>query len=877
MKKIYPVVYAVMALAVIPALAATAKKQSVLQSGTTVRTKVEAKGIYSQECYDAYYGCMDQFCITENSNGGSCGCSNKNEKFEAQLLELTKKMADIDAKKDEEVERINLGAKADIVFGDGKREYDADGKVVYDRAKEKNKRDAALQLWNKTSTDEDDEDEDVLTEKGAALFTAADQLCREQIEEDCDKDFKFLKQVYSRQIESDCKAFENVLAEKQKEADTKLADAESAIRNALKDSFESANKYNQGECMVELKKCMQGPDACGADWDGCVSITAAENIAKDSELGSLKDIDITGTGLYSSKSKTIGKVGGTFSASAMFKISPIVLRILEAKRPICERVLDQCMAVRDIVWEAFLNEAAPDLKIAEGKSESKQRQSCLKTIPDCIHKACKDDIAGKGKETMDACLSRPEMAKSFCKPEIEACQRVDPNIWAYVKDQLAAMRVDACTQEVKDCFTDPMRCGPNFENCIGMDYEFIHEMCPIEKLVACKKDGKDFSMAELDSMLRGLYLNIDTTLSQACEDLVDAKMIEICGSTSDCNRFAADDYIGTGSLASQKDGDIYRITGMISFGSINIGTPSTAKPLKVDGKEDDVGNLTSKDGGEVLAVGKIGIKDYMDKALANSENVNVPNKDAIVQSINAELNNIAGKINNVIDLIESDQKIQYCVTGRNLGQILGPNAEKTKTDERFPNLLDKVKMQIAIAALNKASDNYNKKLQEYIAKATADKDADLAQYMCQMAPVWGGAPVGGNGDKSTQTLTPPYAISYEIGRGINNALLAQGGRGSGATGTSAVVDSTAGANKFAQVVDSFTGLGGQKVKSETGNGTREMWAIFNRESRICHFCTSTITKNCSTVSKKGFLGIGATSEASCTESEPVEKCEDIQM
>lgn len=850
MKKIYPVLFGLAVLLIVPALAASTKKQSAIQSGTTVRNKVEAKGIYSQECYDAYYGCMDQFCITENSNGGSCACSDKSAKYESQLSDILKILDEANRIENEEVERINLGAKADIVFGGGKREYDANGNVVYDKADKKaGKRAAVLAMFEQKNTDFDDED--MLTETGDALFAAADELCREQIEEDCDKDFKFLKQIYARQIESDCKAFENSVAQQKKDADAKMASAESAVRKALDESFKSANKYNQGECQVELKKCMQGADACGADWDNCVSIAATDAIAKTNK--------------------------STFSANAMFEISPIVMRILEAKRPICERVLDSCMSVRDNVWTAFLTEVAPTLKIAESKAESKQRQSCLKTIPDCIHKACKDDIVGKGKETMDACLSRPEMVRSFCKPEIEACERVDKNIFAYVKDQLAAMRVDACTQEVKDCFTDPMRCGPNFENCIGMDYEFIHEMCPIEKLVACKKDGKDFSMAELDSMLRGLYLNIDTTLSQACEDLVDAKMIEICGSTSDCNRFAADDYIGTGSLASQKDGDIYRITGMISFGSINIGTPSTAKPLKVDGKEDDVGNLTSKDGGEVLAVGKIGITDYMDKALKNSENVGVPNKDAIVQSINAELNNIAGKINRVIDLIESDQKIQYCVTGRNLKQILGPGAEKTKTDERFPNLLDKVKMQIAVAALNKASDNYNKKLQEYIAKATADKDTDLAQYMCQMAPVWGGAPVGGNGDKSTQTLTPPYAISYEIGRGINNALLAQGGRGSGATGTSAVVDSTAGANKFAQVVDSFTGLGGQKVKSETGNGTREMWAIFNRESRICHFCTSTITKNCSTVSKKGFLGIGATSEASCTESEPVEKCEDIQM
>ena len=34
-------------------------KQSAIQSGTSVRSKTQAKGLYDQECYDLYYGCMD--------------------------------------------------------------------------------------------------------------------------------------------------------------------------------------------------------------------------------------------------------------------------------------------------------------------------------------------------------------------------------------------------------------------------------------------------------------------------------------------------------------------------------------------------------------------------------------------------------------------------------------------------------------------------------------------------------------------------------------------------------------------------------------------------------------------------------------------------
>ena len=611
------------------------------------------------------------------------------------------------------------------------------------------------------------------------------------------------------------------------------------MRNALRESFESANAYDLGQCMVEFKKCMQTEDACGENWENCVATIAMENM-QNNEASST--------------------AGTTVETVDTYDITASTLEILNAKRPICEGVLDQCVAVRDQVWPNFLREAAPTIKVAETQAESKFRQSCLTNISECIQTACRDDIAGKGIATMDACLSRPEMARSFCKVEIDPCERMEPLIWGYVEDKLAAMRVDACTQEVKDCFTADTRCGPNFENCIGMDYDYIHDICPIDSLVVCKANNPNFSMDDLDSMLMGLYLNIDNSMMEQCQNLVDMKMSEICGSTTDCNHFAADDTIGTGSLRSQKDGTTYRVTGMISFGSIKMGD--------IDGETIQVG-----DGETVrLGPGEIGVEEYL--AQIRERNADVPNAEAIIGTIEEELNNIAGTINRTIDLIESDPEIQYCVSGRDLSQITGNEGEMTSG--RFPNLLNQVKMQIATAALRQAQDNYNNKLNTAIAEATRDASADLAQYMCQMLPTTGGVVLGGL-DVDTPLATP-YSISYDVGSGLDNSLLVQGaGRGSGATSGTASMDTTAGTSKAAEIINSFTGLGSNRVKIDLPSGTREMWSLFNRETRTCHYCTSTVTKSCESISKKGFLGIGAKNELKCTESEPVEKCEDIVM
>ena len=787
------------------------KKQSAIQQGTKVRTKTESSGLYSQECYDAYYGCMDQFCILDNEDGGSCACSDDNAGLEARLEKIKDTLMEANRLKTEEVERVQAGANADIIFK-GTREYDKKtGDVVKSTTVDKKK--SLLSMWDNANDDQDDvfDDDDnsdsIAGKKGDALRVAADELCREQMDEKkCSaKEITLLKQMYSRQIVSDCKGFANSVEKKESEAKAEMDEANAAVRTALKDSLKSADKYDRGECMVEYKKCMQGGDACGKDWENCVFTVAAENMQNK---------------------KAVSTAGKKVAVINTYDITDSTMEILKSKRYICERVLDSCVSSRQYVWDDFLREVAPTIRLAESKIESKKRQSCLTDISNCIQKACKDDIVGKGKETMDACLARPDMARSFCKVEIDPCERMEPQIWDYVKDKLAAMRVDACTAEVKECFTDDTRCGKDFSKCIGMDYSYIHDICPIDKLVVCKQANPAFSMDDLDSMLMGLYLNIDNAALENCQNLVEEKMTEVCGSTTDCNRFATDDTMGTTSLQSQKKNGVYRVTGMISFGSIKMGMAST----KVT------------DDGSVLKPGEIGVADYIENA--KSRYGNVPNADGILSSIEAELNNISGTINKVIEMIEQDPKIQFCVTGRNLEQITG---KKENTSARFPNLLNQVKMQIAIAALHKAQDNYNKKFNAAVAQATKDASADIAQYMCQMMPVTGGAPVGSIEDNSRQ-LTPPYAISYDVGAGLTATDLAQGGAGSSSAGF-------------------------RNYNASGGMSNTEITASFNRESRICHVCRTVSSQSCST--KGGNWFRKANTDCTTSVSEP--KCEDVEM
>jgi len=808
-------------------------KTSVISTTTNVRQKVTPTGLFDQTCYDTYFSCMDQFCIVDNANGGACGCSDDNAGYQAALANIDKQNQNATQLSTVEVEKIQAGANADIIFGND-RQYDAQGNVITQQKKDaataaQNSQAAALALFNAPIDTSDavfSNADDISTLTGSALYAAAADLCRTRLPDTCARDVALLTPLYTTQIKNDCAAFANAVKKLQATADQTLASAQKDVRDALSASFQAANKYDRGTCLINFKTCMLWPDVCGADWSRCAQYVAAEN----------------------AQIATKSTAGTKIVSTDKYNISASTSEMLNSKRNMCESVLDQCVAVRDLVWPDFIRDIAPELHLAELNLESNYRQNCMDTISQCAIKSCNTDFGGQEKsQPMEACLARPEILRAACKVQIDPCERMEPQIWSYVLDKLAALSVDACTQEVKDCFTDSGRCGSDFSQCIGMDFNAMHQMCPVDLLVVCKHGKSDFSLSDIDGMLMGFFLNVDNSELQNCQNLVTAKMTEICGSTTDCNKFAADDTLGSNSVHSQKIGDLYRVTGMITFGRIMVGNGMP-------------GAASVKDAGKQLAAGEIGVADYIDQV--RSANKAVPDADAIIGNIEAELNNIAGTINRTIDLIGSDPKIQFCVSGRDMSQITGKDE---KTTARFPNLLNQVKMVIASAALRQANDNYNRVVNAAIAQATKDASADVAQYMCQKMAQSGGAMPGGTSTAPSTPLQPPFAISYDIGVGLTLQQLTQDGHGTNnVLGGATATDVTAPGASY-------------HFSATMGNVTRESWAAFNRDTRTCHLCVSTTTQNCETKGSLGLWGLWDSRGQKCTTSEPVQDCQDIPM
>lgn len=881
--------------------------QKVISSGTKV-TSATKNVVVSEACQQKYDGCMDSFCMIDNDNGGRCICSDRNAELDSVLAEIEKldqqsyQMATVG------VEKIEMGADADAVMANVNSVVDALDK---ENNKTSARRSLNLDLWNTTIDDSDDDiwssvdsmASSIDGKTGDALYRAANSICVAQMPE-CGSELSMLQLMYSQRIKSDCSAYENSLKQQKNASANKLASAQQAMREAALEQYRNANKYDLGQCTTEFKKCMINTGGCGSDFANCASVAASDNTnVNKSRRGKSTTYSIKG-------------------ATTTIEISSSTYDTLYAKKPLCESVTKQCVAVADQVWNTFLREVAPQVKSAELIAENNIRQNCIGTISECFQKACKDTIDPNDPDgSYDMCLSRPEAMLNVCKIPLNACgidasssaKAEESQIWQYVVARLASMRADACTTEVKECLQSADRCGKDYAQCVGLDTDTIVRMCPTEKLTACveKYNGKTSDLDEyLSSVAQGIMLDIDNSMLTQCQNAADEAMVKVCGDTENCDGLALDDGLGGRSLE-------YKICKYsTSDDSMNIDYSNCRTDVSQI-RDSELGRVAGSTTGELGAVtplagvldgtiywenidfdddGKLSsLDDYLSKIDATGMS------DVQKEKVKSELAVLQRGINNAIDTIEADQTVHYCMTGRRVPGL----TRTTKTDEgvvrnrtsfgsdegRFTSLTQQMRMKIATSALKKAKANYyakydelnTKMLQDYatigerIAEMQNENSLDSRREIARIActsfaegaalPRSANPPKGAFGKVLAATAVAAAAVAIPFTGGASAVVIGVAAGGVAGIGLSANAGS-----------DSANGSDGGAVSRDlVGTKQVNQWnykevitATFEWDTLNCHKCTR--VQQCSKT-RRPWIG----NKYCQTWEEPVETCTDTQF
>lgn len=402
----------------------------------------------SKNCRDAYRACMDEFCLLDESEGYRCACSANINQSKTLIQEIQKIQDEADKLYTEGVEREQMGAKARLVFGESE-------------AAKKSSRASGLSFteWlNSGSGDSDalDADEDI----GDGLYGMAAEFCAAELEA-CGDKAEMEEMLYSRQIVSDCKAFNSYLTEQKSNAQANKRTAEAAVRQARLAMLDTTNRYNRGECLLAYRACIADKGGCGSNFENCL------------------DADLLGR-----------------RANA------------------CENVLDQCMAVKDYVLQDWEAEAEAILVDATKYADKYRRQTCLAQIQVCLEDGC-------STATNSACLTDVNVAAGVC-PIIDECNEIIPGLKTVVNDKLGYLRTNFCQNDIDACLRD--RCGENFTapECVGKTPAQIIEMCPQNMFPSCKNETQfdvivSAAVLQMDyQMMQGCINYFSEQLGKTC-------------------------------------------------------------------------------------------------------------------------------------------------------------------------------------------------------------------------------------------------------------------------------------------------------------------------------------------------------------------------
>ncbi len=731
--------------------ARAATKKSALSMGTKVVGATENTAV-SQECQNAYYGCMDAFCMLDNAAGGRCQCSDRSAELDAVMDEIMRIDEQSQRIASEGVEQIQMGEYADQINNRAKSVESGIASSKNNSAASSSKKSSSspartldLSMFSTNNFfDAGEEDDGIFGEQdsssisalseiegktGDALQKGAAKICTTQIPAECKGSLAVLQTAYVSKVKSDCIGYENALKQQRSASQQKLLAAQKAVRDAALDEVRKQNRYETaGECAIAFAQCMQTTAECGTDYTGCVTLAAAENVKNNSKGSKAKQTTIKGV-----------------VAGADITLASTTLESLLAKKEICASVTKQCVNANknDAVWNIFLRNAAPALKSAELVAEQNLRSNCIPTAAECFKNACKSQF-GENDESYDMCLSNPATYKSLCKVQLEPCLEAtggsydnpeESSLWNGLVAMLNSMKVDACTKEIKDCLLSEDRCGKDFSNCIGFDTTSIGRMCPVEKLTACVTDGRfakrtvgengmptveneDEIRSYIAQIAQGLALNIENNFAKVCQNAAEEALVKACGDgglnddeTSTCPNLNL-------NFNSLKNRMYVRYQDSSDEANYYDSLDEYVNAKKLTGA--GLKNLFNL---KPTIVGKMSVYDIKYTGKDDEH----PDYFGITGASDASTNELLSEINSqyslLVEQIKADPKVTYCMTGRQVqgfnGSYFGKSSvtadkegkikrdDNNKTDARFPHLLDATEKQLASQVLNTVFNKYN--------------------------------------------------------------------------------------------------------------------------------------------------------------------------
>lgn len=385
------------------------RSATIARSGTTTPSTIDT--IQSRNysaCRDIFFECMDEFCANKDSSLKRCACSARIHDFDKtkqQLSKIEDKLLDFSQRlltvsmDQEDALAINTATEGEVAYAVD--DTSKSKKMLDDIAKKLNasfdnsnfdQSLNAISLSLNTDAAFDNIDSmmgaSTTTKSGTDLYRAALPVCREMALEVCsDDDLAIAESGYQLAIDADCNTVEKSYETQNDQARAKIKESSALLDMSRLNTYQERNSDDILTCKSKMLDMLTDTTVCGENMSKCLDYTGqyidpttgeaflTENLANLNTLITRPAPDETWT-----------KASGN---------DKFVL-FLQSKKVYLEPAMENCQDISTYVWDAFIEDALAQIKLAQEAKLEQVRRSCTTLTAQCL------DTANKNISDFDA-------------------------------------------------------------------------------------------------------------------------------------------------------------------------------------------------------------------------------------------------------------------------------------------------------------------------------------------------------------------------------------------------------------------------------------------------------------------------------------------
>ncbi len=441
-------------------------------------------GTEYEQCKNAYFTCMDQFCQLKNDEYRRCSCSDRitslqsarnNLQQAAEQLTAFNENLDIVGKTAAQAAAMNTASDGELAISKDNSASKALLTAIMNTIRGDNANVENSQLSSLNSIDLSfdtansfgtrDIGQAIASYNGTALYSAVYPQCRNAVKSSCNNaSLQRAVNAYLMAIEQDCNTVQTAITTKQKQTHAAIRESSSMLDMARAENHRAHNADDIATCLNNVESAILSEEVCGSNYHKCLDNGEYIDVSTGAPISGVVDFYKLGTMLTFNS--------GRNNADQKLAQNPnnrtFVTNFEKRVKQFAEPALNKCYDDADTVWADYLNKAMLDIYYAQQSKVEEIKQGCFDFVSACyMNGSTAMTNAMQGLVAAQTTTLNPNVLKlnsSLCANYIASCNNMFDGeiVNQYIENRHDTDSLSACRAVAKQCFDNYG--GQNYEN-----------------------------------------------------------------------------------------------------------------------------------------------------------------------------------------------------------------------------------------------------------------------------------------------------------------------------------------------------------------------------------------------------------------------------